>query len=84
MVLTVPPFHTKPNNSYLFLQVGRPPDAAFDDQCVFSACRLVEVYNFTGSDKGTPEDGGGDGGVDWGGDGGSDGGGGENGGGGGT
>ena len=26
--------------------VGRPPDKSYDDECVFSACRRVEVWNF--------------------------------------
>ena len=26
--------------------IGRPPDVKYDDDCVFSACRSVEVWNF--------------------------------------
>jgi hypothetical protein len=26
--------------------VGRPPDIQYDDDCVFSACRKVEIWNF--------------------------------------
>lgn len=26
--------------------IGRPPDVQYDDDCVFSACRTVEVWNF--------------------------------------
>ena len=26
--------------------IGRPPDIKYDDDCVFSACRTVEVWNF--------------------------------------
>ena len=26
--------------------VGRPPDVCYEDECVFSACRRVEVWNF--------------------------------------
>ncbi|KAI2502861.1 hypothetical protein MHU86_11608 [Fragilaria crotonensis] len=28
--------------------IGRPPDVQYDDDCVFSACRTVEVWNFQG------------------------------------
>lgn len=26
--------------------IGRPPDVRYDDDCVFSACRTVEIWNF--------------------------------------
>jgi hypothetical protein len=26
--------------------IGRPPDVKYDDDCVFSACRTVDVWNF--------------------------------------
>lgn len=31
--------------------VGRPPDVQYEDDCVFSACRKVEIWNFGPSDS---------------------------------
>ena len=36
--------------------IGRAPDVKYDDDCVFSDCRSVEVWNFKAGEGGVPED----------------------------
>ena len=36
--------------------IGREPDVFYDDDCVFSACRKVEIWNYAGGSTGSNDD----------------------------
>jgi len=36
--------------------IGREPDVFYDDDCVFSACRKVEIWNYAGCSTGSNDD----------------------------